>query len=92
MYRLYLTESIRQILHRHYQQSPSLGNKLELLESNPLSIAIPTDMPIIGEYYVNAGRFAILFNLGEDNKVSILSIVLRAKLHKILTKRIFIEE
>jgi len=84
-----MKEEVLKEIKEKSQRSPSILNKLENLSLNPHSICIPTGIPQIGNYYVNAGRYCILFDIDDNNKVvHIHSIYLSAKLHKILTNRI----
>jgi len=70
-------------------KSPSVSTKLAEIAENPLNNAIRTHIPAMGDYYINAGRWCILFNVKETEEVvDVLSIVLSPYLHKILTGRI----
>ncbi len=40
------------------------------MSENPTSIAIPTNLPVFSQYYVNAGnRHVILFDIDEQDKI-----------------------
>lgn len=72
-------------LRQNSIKSPSILNKIEVLSETPLSGAIQTGIETIGDYYVNAGRWCILFNIDEQNQtVQLLRIMHSAKLYKIL--------
>jgi hypothetical protein len=91
MYKLDLsTEFIEKIvILKPNENFPSILNKIRALSENPNAIAIKTGLPIISEYYVNAGRHAILFDTDEDEEMVFLRIImLRAKLDKILSGKI----
>jgi hypothetical protein len=71
------------------QNFPSIINKVRALCENPNSVAVDTGIPIIGRYYVNAGRHAILFDVAEEvETVHLRHIMNRAKLDKILKGKI----
>ncbi|MES1227010.1 MAG: hypothetical protein ABUT20_66670, partial [Bacteroidota bacterium] len=40
-----------------------LYQNLVRLGTNPLSNSIPTNIPAIGDYYINAGRYCVVFNV-----------------------------
>jgi hypothetical protein len=61
------------------------------LSQNPYARAKKTNIPLIGEYYVNSGRLCILFDIDDtDNVIIIYGIVRSEYLHKIITGRISI--
>ncbi len=75
------------------QVSPSIISRIEEMGNNPLSKANKTDIPVVGEYYVNAGRHCILFDVDFDNeKIELRSVVQNVLLHKILTGKIAVPE
>jgi len=70
-------------------RSTSLPDTFIGLASNPMARAKPTNLPIIGNYYVNSGRYCILFDVDEANRrVIVYGIVASSYLHKVLTGRI----
>jgi len=89
MHHLVLYPEIEERLRIADNHSPSVGDKLNELQSNPLTNAIKTNNPNLGEYYVNAGKWCLIFNIDGDS-VEILSVMHSAKLYKILTGRITI--
>lgn len=69
--------------------SPSVSIRLGEIVLNPYSKAIPTNIELIGNYYINTGRYCILFNVNEiDNSIEIIKICYSSYLHKILTGKI----
>ena len=89
MYEFVYNDGVLDELNKASKQSPSIKNKLERLQTNPIANAIKTNVPHIGEYYVNAGIWCILFDIDTvSQEVQLLSVVHSAKLHKIRTGRI----
>lgn len=89
MYSFLIPKTVVEDLNKANSGSPSVMQRIEEMASNPFSKAIKTDIRIIGDYYVNAGRYCILFNVDESTStITIKSIVLDNLLHKILTDRI----
>lgn len=71
------------------EKTTSFPDTFEELANNPLARAKATNIQAIGEYYVNSGRFCILFDIDEDNNIIIVYGIVRSEyLHKILTGRI----
>jgi hypothetical protein len=89
MYQIVLRGQLDEDLKKASKTSPSIQLRLEEFGTNPLAKAIKTNIPIIGEYYVNAGRYCILFDVdSQSQKVEIIAVVLDNLLHKILSGRI----
>jgi mRNA-degrading endonuclease RelE of RelBE toxin-antitoxin system len=89
MYSLDIPPSVDERLANFAKSSPSINNKLQELVNNPEAVAVPTGKPAIGDFYVNAGRYAITFDINHDNQsVQLLSVVTRPYLHKLLTGKI----
>lgn len=89
MYSIYNTDETREKLKNANRISTSISNRLDELEQNPFTVAISTNIPRIGDYYVNAGRYCILFDIDPlSESIYVRDVVLSAKLHKILTGRI----
>lgn len=71
------------------KKSPSIIDNLLALELDPFKKGKLTYLPIVAEYYVNCGRFVILYNVSEVNHtVIIIDVVLSALLHKIMIGKI----
>jgi hypothetical protein len=93
MYSLLLRGNLAEDLRKANIGSPSVETRLEELSTNPFSRAIKTGIPVIGNYYVNAGRYCILFDVDEDSeKINILAICNNNLLHKILRRSLPIPE
>jgi mRNA-degrading endonuclease RelE of RelBE toxin-antitoxin system len=89
MYSFDVTDNVLEKLKECNKKSPSISVRLEELANNPMGRAIPTHIPLIGDYYVNAGRYCILFNVDQTNsKVTIISVKLSPYLDKILRNKI----
>lgn len=91
MYKVSLsTEFINRVVSlKVHENFPSVINKIRIICENPNSVAITTGIPLIGTYYVNAGRHAILFDTDEDKETVHLRYILnRPKLDKILKGKI----
>ena len=89
MYSFDCPNSVFEKLKVNSKTSPSINVRLEELANNPKAKAIPTNIPIIGEYYVNAGRYCILFDIDDSAQiVKIYSVVLSAYLDKVLKGKI----
>ncbi len=69
-----------------------LTNGLDILNTNPLLKAKPTNNRLIGEYYINCGnQHCILFDLDEENNIVLIRRILRRPfLHKVLTRKIML--
>ena len=64
--------------------SPSVMGKIIELENSPSSLSIKIEVSGLSDFYVNAGKFCILFNYNEEEeKIEIINIVRSALLHKI---------
>lgn len=73
------------------EKATSLPGTYSDLADNPRARAKPTNIPAIGEYYVNSGNFCILFDIDEANQMIVVYGVVRKEyLHKILTGRLLI--
>jgi hypothetical protein len=71
------------------KKSPGIATRLTELLTNPYAKARKTNMPVIGSYYVNAGRYAILFEINEESKtIDCLAVVLRPFLYKMIKGKI----
>lgn len=89
MYYFICPEDARLRLIKFGKKSPSIPTCLEELSVDPLARAKETGIPAIGKYYVNAGKYCLLFEIDESQKkVIILHVVYDSYLHKILTGRI----
>jgi mRNA-degrading endonuclease RelE of RelBE toxin-antitoxin system len=89
MYQVQYSDKILEHLQAAYKVSPSIADRLLELEDNPLARAKPTNMPAFGDYYVNAGRYCILFDVDQNTEtVTILSVRQAPYVHKLLTGRI----
>ena len=89
MYRFEISDRVIKSLRDAASVAKSIPDKLNDLAVNPVSNAISTGIPIIGSYYINAGRYCILFDINNDEQiVSILSIVPNSYLYRVLTGRI----
>jgi hypothetical protein len=89
MYQFRISETVKKNLLNANKISTSIESRLSDLSANPMSKAIPTNISIIGDFYVNAGRYCILFDVNEEQQiVEINSVVLSAYLHKIITGKI----
>jgi len=85
MYILVIPESERLRILEFSKISTGMLLRLEELIANPLARAKETKLPAIGNYYINAGRYAVTFDIDvNDEKVIIISVVFKAFLHKIL--------
>jgi len=87
MYYLVVTDEDKERLENANTRSPSIGDRLIELQNNPLTNAIKTNMSVHGEYYVNAGKWCILFNIN-GNEVNIVNLMRSEKLHKIFNGKI----
>jgi mRNA-degrading endonuclease RelE of RelBE toxin-antitoxin system len=86
MYQVEYSDKILQYLNDAAKHSTSVIDRIQELEENPLARARPTNNSVIGEYYVNAGRYCILMDIDQENStVTILSVRSRSWLHKILS-------
>jgi mRNA-degrading endonuclease RelE of RelBE toxin-antitoxin system len=89
MYQVQCSDRIHEQLTLANKTSPSVSERLLELEENPLAHAKETGVQIIGDYYVNAGRYCIVFNIDhEEEIVNILSVCADAYLYKIITGRL----
>lgn len=89
MYKFEVSEELLGKLKHANATSPSVLKKLAALAQSPLAEAIKTNIPIIGSYYTNCGRWCLLFDVSEkDEKIRLLHLVLSPYLHKIITGRI----
>ncbi|MEP7163858.1 MAG: hypothetical protein ABI741_04140 [Ferruginibacter sp.] len=71
------------------EKTTSFPTTFTELANNPKARSKKTNIPAIGEYYVNSGRFCILFDLDEINQIIIVYGIVRSEyLHKIITGRI----
>ncbi len=85
MYTIVLRGGIAEDLRKARSISTSIDERLIELENNPMSKAIPTSLPIIGDFYVNVGRHCMLYNIDQENKkVLIKSVVQSVLLFKVL--------
>jgi hypothetical protein len=91
MFTFLVRDQLRDEIKKATIQSPSIGDRLNEMSINPMAKAIKTDIPVIGEFYVNAGRYCILFNVDLDNeKIDIRSLVQDVLLDKVLKDKISI--
>lgn len=89
MYIFICSESVKTRVREFGKISTSISAKLEELVVNPKARAKQTEIPIIGTYYINAGRFSILFDIDEEKEeIHILNIVYSSFLYKILSGKI----
>lgn len=89
MYTINIPLTVQVRLTHFNKESPSITTQLADLLKNPYAKAQETKIPVIGKYYINAGRYAILFEINDEAKtIDCLGVVLRACLYKILTERI----
>lgn len=89
MYTFICSESVKTRLREFGKVSTSISTKVEELVVNPKARAKQTEIPIIGKYYVNAGRFSILFDIDEEReKIHVLNIVYSSFLHKVLSGKV----
>jgi mRNA-degrading endonuclease RelE of RelBE toxin-antitoxin system len=89
MYNLHYSQNLFNKIKDLGVDYPSLVNKVKALTENPHEIAIATNVEAFCDYYVNAGKHAILFDIDQDEeKILLKHILLKARLHKILTGRI----
>jgi hypothetical protein len=89
MYKFEISEEVIKKIKSAKTISPSVVTKLDGLATSPLKEAIKTNIPLIGNYYTNCGRWCLLFNVNEkEETVQILQIVLSPYLHKIITGRL----
>jgi hypothetical protein len=89
MYQFKITDKVKNDLLRANKIATSIEARLIDLSANPMSKAIPTNISIIGDFYVNAGRYCILFDVDQvDQVVELNGVVLSAYLHKIITGKI----
>lgn len=86
MYSFKVTDDIIKQLNAACIVAPSIHNRLTDLSTNPLAKAVATNIPLFGDFYVNAGRYCIVFNIDNKNqRIEILAVVLSPFLNKILT-------
>jgi mRNA-degrading endonuclease RelE of RelBE toxin-antitoxin system len=85
MYQVQYSDKILGHLTAANKVSPSISERLQQLEDNPLARAKETGIETIGTYYINAGRYCILFEIHEEEQiVEILSVRRGAYIHKLL--------
>jgi mRNA-degrading endonuclease RelE of RelBE toxin-antitoxin system len=89
MYKIKVTNTTLSRINTLCKNESTFESKIRLLESNPLTNAIPTNIPAIGNYYINCGnRTALLFNVDEDNEmIFILDVYYRSRLYEIISGR-----
>lgn len=81
---LVIPDEVLLAIKKANSKCPSVMDKLQKLEKNPLAVAIKTGIPVIGEYYVNCGRYCLIYNINnEDECVNILSCLPSPRLHKL---------
>lgn len=70
------------------KKSTSLPSKLLAISINPLEGKI-IEISSNNRYYVNSGRYAIVYTINEELKtVNVLSVPLRALLYKVLRNKV----
>ncbi len=88
MYSLLLSDKMVTNLKQAEAQCPVIADKLVQLQQNPLINAAPTNISIMGDLYVNADKFCILFCVVEEEKtVEILNVVRTSLFQKVLSGR-----
>jgi mRNA-degrading endonuclease RelE of RelBE toxin-antitoxin system len=89
MFTISCSDSVVQDLQEAAKIATSIPSKIEELSVTPLANAIPIEVPYAPQYYVNAGRFCILFNIDPTTSdVEIIRVVSNAYLYKVITRRI----
>lgn len=89
MYKCNYPPSLIEKLRVAQLKSPSVLERLSELENNPKGRAIETCVPAFGQYYVNANRYDIVFDIDEDKKlIEIRDCILHTTLYRILKAKI----
>lgn len=89
MYTFVFSQKSNLVLATVPEKTTSLPTTFTDLANNPLARAKKTNIPIIGEYYVNSGNFCVLFDINATKQeITVYGIVRKEYLHKILTGRI----
>ena len=89
MYKFVISADVLSSMKAATATAAGIADRIEDLANNPLARAKKTEIPAIGQYYINAGRYCILFDIDEaSNEIRILAVVLSAYLFKILVGRI----
>lgn len=85
MYHISIPPSIEKTLVEANQKSPSIASRLVEMLETPLIRAVRTNLPLLGNYYINAGRWCILFNINEEDKiVELTGVKLSSGLYNIM--------
>lgn len=89
MYSFRIPLPVLQKLIELRRKFPSIDARLTDLANNPQGRATPTNIQAIGDFYTNAGRSCILFNIDQNTQViTILDVVDRSYLYKVLQGKI----
>ena len=89
MYKFNIPDKVKDSLKEASRISQSIEGKLNSLSENPMAIAIPTENELLGDYYINAGRYCILFSIDDEAEtVNILSVRQKTFVYNVLVGRI----
>ncbi len=85
---MFFSDDFLEELQKLDNRFPGISNKITALSENPTLLAIPTNLPVFSNFYVNAGnRHAILFDINEeDKKIEFNAIYHQAKLNRLMIK------
>lgn len=70
MYQVQYSDKVITHIQGAYAAHPQeVQTALLALEDNPLGNSLPTGAPALGEYYIEAAHYAIVFNVDRENEV-----------------------